>query len=192
MAISNVPVKETPYLFDKPIGELQQILKDSLPWLDYSFGRAERLVKEVDGKRLYTPNVYTGDEQYEVILPDDRYGCYSFFTLSEPQDVISRMQREVRIRTPFSLVMWVDMRRVEKAINLVDERNTEYVKEQVLSILGAARMHKGSIIVEQVYERAENVFQGFSLDEVQNQFLMSPFAGFRFAGTMITTNDCLL
>lgn len=193
MAISSVPTKATPYLFDKVIGDLQVILKQQLPWLDYSFGRAERLVKVVDGKRIYTPNIYTSDDQYEVILPDDRHGCYSFFVLSDPQEVISKTQMEVRIKSPFSLVVWVDMRRVEKAItSLTDERNTEYVKEQVLSILEDAHMTKGHVSVERVFERAENVFQGFTLDEVDNQFLMSPFAGFRFEGEMITTNDCLL
>lgn len=190
MAISSVPVKETPYLFDVVIAELQQILKDELPWLDYSFGRAERLVKVVDGKRIYTPNIYTEDDQYEIILPDDRHGCYSFFVMSEPQDIINKTQFEVRIRAPFSLVVWVDMRRVEDAVELADERNTEYVKEQVLSVLDNARLTKGRLTMYKVYERAENVFQGFTLDEVDNQFLMSPFAGFRFEGEMITTNEC--
>ena len=35
-----------------------------------------------------------------------------------------------------------------------------------------------------------SVMAGFSLDEVDNQYLMSPFAGFRFYGEMIVTNDC--
>lgn len=190
--MNRVPRKQKPYLFDKVIGELQQALKDGFPWLDYSFGRAERLVKIIDGKRIYTPNIYVGGDQYVTVLPDDRHGCYSFFVLSEPQELISRTQIEVRVKTPFSLIVWVDMRRVEKVMALPDERSTEYVKEKVLDLLEAVHMRKGSISVARVFERAESVFQGFTLDEVQNQFLMSPFAGFRFEGTMITTNECTL
>lgn len=190
--ITNLPIHTTPYLFDKVIGQLQEDLKEGLQWLDCSFGRAERLVKTVDGKRIYTPNVYKSGDQYELLLPDDRLGCFSFFVLSEPQEVLNRMQTEVRIKTPFSLIVWVDMRRVEKTMSMPDERNSEYVKEQVLSILGTARLTKGSVSVSKIYERAENVFEGFSLDEVQNQFLMSPFAGFRFQGEMIVTNDCVV
>lgn len=178
------------YLFDKCINELRTVLADRLAWLDVSYGRAERLIKTVDGKRYYTPNVYKGNDQYEVLLPDDRKGCYSFVVLSEPQEVINQMQMEVRVKSPFSLIVWVDMRRVEKKMQLADKRNTEYVKEQVLGVLETAFLKKGAIKVSKIYQRAENVFQGFTLDEVDNQFLMSPFAGFRFDGEMIVTNDC--
>jgi hypothetical protein len=82
------------------------------------------------------------------------------------------------------------MRRVEKRMGLPDQRNTEYVKEAILGVLETAFLKKGVITVQRIYQRAENVFDGFSLDEVDNQFLMSPFAGFRFQGEMIATNDC--
>jgi hypothetical protein len=180
----------TPYLFDKVIRELQQALKDGLPWLENSFGRVERRVTEVNERRMYVPAIYQQDGQYGIMLPDDRLGCYSFFVMHDPQEVLNRMQTEVRIKSPFSLIVWVDMRRVEKKMRMPDERNTEYIKEQVLSVLETASKRKGHISINRIYERAENVFDGFSLDEVKNQFLMSPFAGFRFYGEMIVTNDC--
>lgn len=180
----------TPYLFDKVIRELQQALKEGLPWLENSFGRVERRVTEVNERRLYVPAIYQEDGQYGIMLPDDRLGCYSFFVMHDPQEVLNRMQTEVRIKSPFSLIVWVDMRRVEKKMRMPDERNTEYVKEQVLSVIETASKRKGHISINRIYERAENVFDGFSLDEVKNQFLMSPFAGFRFYGEMIVTNDC--
>lgn len=180
----------TPYLFDKLINELQQTLKEKLPWLNHSYGRCERLIKSIDGRRYYTPNVYKGNDQYDVLLPDDRKGCYSFFVLHEPQEMVRKMQTEIRVKAPFSLIVWVDMRQVEKVMQLDDQRNTEYVKEQVIGVLQTAFTKKGSFTVERIFERAENVFEGFTLDEVQNQFLMSPFAGFRFTGEMIVTNDC--
>ena len=179
------------YLFDKTIEDIRQALKHRLPWLDRSYGRAERLVKVIDGKRYYTPNVYMGRDQYHVLLPDDRCGNYAFFVLHEPQELVSRMQTEIRLKAPFSLIVWCDMRRVERVMKLADKRNTEYVKEQVLGVLGTAFPQHGSASVTKIYERAENVFDGYTLDEVQNQYLMSPFAGFRFCGEMIVTNDCL-
>lgn len=187
---TNLPNITTPYLFDKVIGEIQQALKNGLPWLQHSFGRAERLIKVIDGKRIYTPNVYKGNDQYEVLLPDDRMRCFSFFVLSEPQEMLNRVQSEIRIKAPFSLIVWFDLRLVEKVMQLPDQRNTEQVKEQILGVLNTAFPKKGSFTVQRIYERAENVFEGFTLDEVQNQFLMSPFAGFRFYGELIVTNDC--
>lgn len=187
---TNLPNITSPYLFDKVINEIQQALKNGLPWLDYSFGRAERLVKVIDGKRIYTPNFYEGNDNYEVLLPDDRLRCFSFFVLSEPQELMNRMQTELRIKAPFSLIVWVDLRKVEKVMNQPDQRNTEYVKEQILGVLETVFPKKGHFSIQRIYQRAENVFEGFTLDEVQNQFLMSPFAGFRFYGELIVTNDC--
>ena len=178
--MNNKPTFSHPYLCDKVIEDLQGILIDKLPWLQVAYGRCERLVKSIDGKRYYTPNVYKGNNEYENLLPDDRRGCYSFFVMTEPQEVKPMVQVDVRVHYPFSLIVWVDMRWVEKVMQLPDERNTEYIKEQVLSVLERPFTRRGSITINKIYERAENVFSGFSLDEVQNQYLMSPFAGFRF------------
>lgn len=190
MATNILPHYNTPYLFDKVIEDVAQSMKANLPWLDIAYGRCERLIKTIDGRRYYTPNVYLGRGEYDSLLPDDRRGCYSFFVMSEPQQVKQQVQTEVRIKSPFSLIVWADMRRVDSVMNLPDERNTEYLKEAILSVLNTTRTRRGSFNVISIYERAENVFQGFTLDEVDNQFLMAPFAGFRFTGEMIVTNDC--
>mgnify|MGYP007022113853 FL=1 len=74
-----------------------------------------------------------------------------------------------------------------------DTRNVEAVKAQVLRALnGGIWVRSGSISVEKIYSRAENVFAGFTLDEVDNQFLMSPFAGWRFEGKMQVNDECVL
>ena len=190
MAISRVPLRQNPKLFDRPIGQLQQGLADRLGWLDYSFGRAERLAKVIDGRRYYTPNVYVGRNDYEVIMPDTiKFGNYSFFVLDEPQEVNHPMQEQVHVSAPFSLIVWVDMRKVGDE---VDERNTEAVKESVLMAIGDIHLQRGRVTIERIYERAENVWQGFTQDETQNQFMMSPYAGFRFTGVITTVNDCVL
>lgn len=190
MAISNLPLRSNPKLFDRVIQDIQQGLKDGLSWLDYSFGRAERLIKVVDGRRLYTPNVYTGDGNYELVLPDSvKFGNYAFWTVDEPKEVINESPIEVKMRANASLIIWVDMRKVGDD---TDERNTEAVMEQVMMTLKEIRIFKGTFKIERVYEKAENVFEGFSLDEVQNQFMMSPYYGWRFYGEMTITNDCIL
>lgn len=190
MAISRVPKIQNPKLFDKVIQQLQQGLKDNLSWLDYSFGRAERLVKQIEGKRYYTPNVYLGKNQYEQVTPDAvKMGNYSFFVMEEPQEVTKESPMEVVLRSPFSLVVWVDMRKVGLD---GDERNTETVKEQILEAIDRTFLRNGRVTVQRIFERAENVFAGFTLDEIDNQFMMSPFYGWRFYGEMITTNECAI
>ena len=141
-----------------------------------------------DGMRYYTPNVYYGRDEYIGLLPDNRdLGNYCFFVMEEPQTVSYPMGIQNRVRAPFSLIVWVDMRTVGATY---DDRNTEQLKEQVLKTIKRGWIKHGAVTVEKVYERAENVFQGYSLDEVDNQYLMSPFAGFRLTGEMQINEEC--
>ena len=51
--MERVPIPKNPELFDRVISDIQKGLADNLPWLDHSFGRAERLVKSINGKKYY-------------------------------------------------------------------------------------------------------------------------------------------
>lgn len=176
-----------PALFDRCIVSLQDGLEKELPWLDHVFGRVERLVKEVQGVRRYTPNVYLGKDEYLLLLPDQGLGNLCYFVLEDEEGVEWYVGERSRLEARFSLVVWVDMRTVEDD----DERNTERVKAQVLRALnGGIWIRSGSIQIDSIYERAENVYRGFTLDEVDNQFLMAPFAGFRFEGVMRINDEC--
>lgn len=188
MAIARIYKQPTrAYLFDRVIQGLQDALGD-IAWLNHIFGRSERLVKMKDGMRYYTPNVYYGRDEYIQLLPDNRdLGNYCFFVMEEPQTVTFPMGIQNRVRAPFSLIVWVDMRTVGATY---DDRNTEKLKEQVLKTIKRGWIKHGAVTLEKMYERAENVFQGYSLDEVDNQYLMSPFAGFRLTGEMQIDEEC--
>lgn len=188
MAVARIYKQPTrPYLFDKIIQNLQDEL-GGLSWLDHIFGRAERLVKIKNGARYYTPNVYRGKDDYIQLLPDNvELGNYCFFVLDDPQTISLPMGLQNRVKTPFSIIVWVDMRQVNATY---DDRNTEYLKEQLIKTIRRAWIKKGAVTLAKVYEKAENVFQGFSLDEVDNQYLMAPYAGFRITGEMQIDEEC--
>lgn len=185
--MKRVPLMNNPKLLDVLIGELQQGLADKLPWLDHAFGRAERLIKIINGKRYYTPNVYTGGNDYELIAPDSGFGNYCFFDVSEPQDVEFSVGDLNIIESPFSVIFWVDMRTLENE----DQRNREAVKQQILRVLNRQIFPRhGWFWINRIYENAENVFRGYTLEEVDNQFLMHPFAGWRFEGRLRIKDIC--
>lgn len=180
---------ERAYLFDRVIQGLQDALGD-LTWLDHIFGRSERLVKMVEGRKYYTPNVYAHNGEYIPLVPDNTMlGNYSFFVLSEPQQVSVPMGRQSRVKAPFSLIVWVDTRTIDLWTEK-DSRNIEYIKEQLLKTVHRAWLRHGAVSVDRVYQLAENVFDGYTLDEVDNQYLMAPFAGFRLTGEIIVDEEC--
>ena len=178
-----------PYLFDRVIQSVQDSL-GQLPWLTHIFGRSERLVKTspANGQRIVTPNVYYKKGEYLSLLPDNReLGNYAFFVLEDPQQVTVPMGNVNRVKAPYSLIVWVDMRTVGATY---DDRNTEQLKEALLKTVRRAWLRHGNVNVSKVYQRAENVFSGYTLNEVDNQYLMAPYAGFRLTGEMQIDEEC--
>lgn len=188
------PVPDGAVGLDRVLGEIQQGLIGNLPWLDAAFGRAQRLVRNTpSGRRITTPNVYAGTKgkvnDYIEVSPDAEIGNFSFFAIEEPQDILPGVgQREFRI--PFGLIVWFDCRR---AFNSATNRNIEALKLDVLRVLSGRTgfaLTQGHIEVTRIYEQAINIYRGFSLDEVDNQFLMHPYGGFRIEGYLYFLEEC--
>lgn len=182
-------------MLDKVIGEIQQALTNGLPWLDAAFGRAQRLQKQVEGKRYLLPNVYCGGwnghgpNDYIEVSPDSQIGNFSFFEIEDPQTIDAGPWAR-QIKAPFSLIFWFDLIRV---YGKQDNRNTEYLKAQILRILSGRTgwtLSDGRIVINRIFERAENIYRGYTLNEIDNQFLMHPYAGFRFEGLLEYNEIC--
>lgn len=176
-------------MLDAHIGVVQQGLVDNIPWLDAAFGRSQRLTKEMNGKRIVTPNVYCGGwnghgpNDYIEVSPDSKIGNFSFFEIDDPQTIdAGPWTRE--IKAPFGLIVWFDLTRVYETDT---NRNTERLKAQILAVLGGRtgwHLPDGRITINRIYERAENIYKGYTLSEIDNQFLMHPYGGFRFDGIL--------
>lgn len=192
---TNAPTIDNPVMLDKVIGQIQQGLVENISWLNVAFGRAQRLTKNVEGRSIITPNVYCGgwnghgENDYIEVSPDAKIGNFAFFEVEDPQTIeVSTWIRQ--ITTPFALIVWFDLTRV---YGVPDNRNTEYLKAQILKVLngrGGWHLGDGRIVLNQIYERAENIYRGYTLSEIDNQFLMHPFAGFRFEGTLQFDEPC--
>lgn len=184
--MDRVVKKTTPRLFDKAFGYIQDTLASELTWLDHVLPQAERLVKDINGKRIYTPNVFVSGNDYEQITPDTtNIGNYSFFVLHEPQETHYDVGSRVKVRAPFSLIVWLDIRSVDDG-----QRNIEQVKRDILRALRLVWMREGHFHINRIYQRAENIFKEFTLDEIDNQFLMQPYCGFRFQGEIEIEDEC--
>lgn len=165
-------------------------LKDNLSWLDEAYGRAERLVKfDARHRRIYIPAIYSLDNQYLDLSPNSQLGNYSFFWISDPQEFNSDRNMGISVKCPFSLIFWFDFRKIFKN---VDIRDKESIKYEILNVLNKKIfLINGYFKINYIYELAENIFKEFSLDEVENQFLMHPFGGFRFDGIMCIWEKCI-
>ena len=179
-----------PELLDMAISYIQEGLKKNLPWLDEAFGRAERIVKQINGKKVYLPVCYKSMNDYMELIPDSGIGNFCFFYVDDPQEVDWQKNVSIGIQATFSLIVWLDYRKVFNSTNI---RNKEEVKKQILDVLNKdVWMRRGRFNIERIFEKAENIYDGFSLNEVDNQFLMHPYGGFRFEGQLNIQETCVL
>lgn len=184
---NNLVTGQSPELLDKVFKDMNNALVGSLGWLDNAFGRAERLVKYDDNnRRIYTPCWYYHDNDYTELTPTDQLGNFSFFWVDDPQDVDWEHHLQVSIKARFAWIVWLDFRRVYNAMN----RNREQVKADILDAFNGMTLTQGTFFINRVKELAENIYAGFSLDETDNQFLMSPYGGFRFEGELLIHENC--
>lgn len=193
---TNAPVIKNPVMLDRIIGEIQNGLISNIDWLDVAFGRSQRLTKSLNGNRIITPNVYCGGwkghgpNDYIEVSPDSKIGNFSFFEIDDPQTIdAGPWARE--IRSPFSLIVWFDLTRI---YDEADNRNTERLKADVLRVLNGRtgwHLSDGRITINRIYERCENIYRGYTLSEIDNQFLMHPFSGFRFEGVLEFAELCV-
>ena len=189
MIIDKAPKQKNSVMIDRVLAHIQDALIDNIGWLDYAFGRAQRLVTQREHRAYYYPGVYIGKSEYLNVLPGQGFKNRTFFMIEDPHTIDFNPRRYNTIRSPFSLVLWYDIRTI---LGTSEERNTEDIKRQILRVLTNAVLPGGSRIeLTRMYETAENIFKGYSLKEIDTQFLMHPFGGLRVEGTLIYREECI-
>lgn len=188
MTTPKVPKPTNPVLIDSVIVQIQDTLKEKLSWLDYSFGQAQNMVKEIDGKEFNFPGVHIANGRYENMLPDSKFGNFSFFTVDDPQVVDFYMNTINDITVDCSIIFWVNL---DKIFASEPDRNKEAIKAEIIKVLTRELFLKsGRFSFSNIFEKADNIYLGFDISEVESQFLMQPYCGFRFEGKIKLTESC--
>lgn len=200
----HIRFKKEPVLLDKILQDLQKSLMEKLPWLDYAFGRAHRLVEHrPDGNKSIYPAVYNGNAEYVSMLPNDRLGNFSWFDIYDPQEITPITQAAPQYTFKGAIIFWYNLGSIFEDKTVL---HTEEIKEEVMRLLTTPGLIKqtGRIEITRVYERFENLYQGFSIEKIYNdfmykgegiqdidkQFFMYPYAGLRVEFTITTRELC--
>ena len=185
------PVVIPPKLADVLISAICAGLESKLSWLDVAFGRAERITKEINGKKYLLPVIYNEESpfvnEYTSLSPDSQIGNFSFFWMMDPQILEWRPRIRGNFRDPFALIFWVDLRKVYGKLN---DRNIYNIEDEVLKVLNSITLPTGSLSINKIYHLPEQIYREFSLESVENQFLMHPYAGFRLEGDLYYEQPC--
>lgn len=187
--LPKAPKPTNPVMIDRALSYMQDEFISKIGWLDHAFGRAQTLVTKQEQKIYYYPAVYIGNNEYLNVLPGQEVGNRIFFVIDDPQTVNFNPRLYNVIKSPISLICWYDLSRIYADSS---ERNTEEIKRQILRVLTEMTMPNATrITVEEIYEKAENIFRGYSIREIDTQYLMQPFAGIRIDGTLTYREECI-
>lgn len=196
--------KENPVLLDKIIQDIQDALATKLKWLNYAFGRAYKLVEHNDdGSKFIYPAAYIGNSEYVSLLPNDNFGNFSWFDIYDPQEITAVVQSIPQFTFSGAIIFWFDLNSIFAD---ADAMYIEEVKDEIVRVLTGPGLVKnqGRLILNKVYERFENLYKGYALEKIYNnysykgegiqsidkQFFMHPYAGLRFEFNMTTRELC--
>lgn len=196
--------KENPVLLDKVIQDIQEVLADKLQWLNYAFGRAYKLVNYMnDGSKFIYPAAYIGNSEYLSLLPNDNLGNFCWFDLYDPQEISNKTRAFPQISFNGGLVFWFNLNSIFPDSNAM---YTEELKDEILKVLMSPGIIKGQgqLIVNEIHERFDNIYKGYILEriydiysykgqgmqEIDKQFFMHPYYGFRFEFNLTMRELC--
>lgn len=172
----DIPALIAPKGLDAAILDVNQSLLQGLNWLDRAYGKADKLEEERDGRRVRFPGIYAGGglkTQYVRMFPDRTLGNFCWVDVDDgyEADWIPGQQSYLTARA--SWVFWYNIE------DVFGVNSDNYTNRNVIdAVMIALRFAKG-LEVTNIYERGENIYKGYDINEVKNQFLMRPYQGFR-------------
>ena len=200
----HIRFKDNPVILDKVIQDMQKVLSEKLQWLDYAFGRAYKLVEHrPDGNKFVYPAAYNGNGEYISLLPNDNFGNFCWFDVYDPQRITEITQSLPQYTFNGAIVFWYNLSLIHDDSTVL---YTEEIKDEVIRVLTTPGLitTTGKISINEIYERFENIYKGYSIERVYNsfayqgeniqdidkQFFMYPYAGLRIEFSLTTRELC--
>jgi|SRR6478736_6499192 len=183
------PLIVNPVNIDTPIQEMQQSLA-SMGWLQKSFGRSwESIRKDTAGKLWTYPEVWQGaDTDLLNCMPNDNLKSQSFFRVEEPIAVTDyEFMRFSRMEATVSIIFWFNLKVIDPDL---DYRFIELLKGHAQQTITNTSCTDATWKINKIWEGANNVFKGYTIDQFQNQELVHPYGGFRFECTLNFLENC--
>jgi len=174
-------------MLDTVLLEISIHFKAELSWLNNCYTAAQKMIKQEKNKDIYYPAVFTGNNQYLSLMPDSHLGNYSFFRMNDPETIEYYARNVNQITANFDMIFWFNL---NKVFPTDTGRNLETLKMQILKEFRVMTLTRGTIILNEIYKEAKNIFDGYTIKESQEQFMMHPYGALMFRGNLIYKEDC--
>ena len=187
-----------PVLEDRALQSIQTHLESKINWLDKAYGRASKLAITKEGRTVYYPAIPANEEvsgkEYLTLWPDEHLGNFCFFDLRDEQVIESWGKRDMlnnRYRFGASLIFSFNLRTIYGETYW--KNNTVANVANEIFILGLATFAAMgvSLSASRYFVNTENVYRGYSHNELKNQFNMRPYGCLRIDLDIHFSPDCL-
>lgn len=193
----NIPIIPDPKGFDKAIAEIQTAV-GTVPYIEKSFGRAFIHKENIVGKIVSLPKVYQGAGEYYNPLPNDNFKAQTFMLAAgeEIADDDFENYGQNTFTRKVALIFWGNLKAIDSAKDYI------FLEEIKMDILEALRYTSSFKSFDSyVDERYSDVFREFSSyisnaskdtaeAEINTQYLMYPYSGFRMTITLVYQQSC--
>lgn len=172
---------QNPVLFERIFADFNTAAIPNISWLNEAFGRAYTVEsKTYGGLTFVEPAVYVDNGEYLSMLPNDTYGNFSFFILDDPQTYAIQPNGRGLIEANGSIIFWFNLESVYSGDDLLKQASENIKLELIRFITTPGLIKTGRIELLRVEEKPNNVYNGYSLKNVESQYLTYPYHGFRF------------
>lgn len=186
----NIPAPLEAIEIDKAIYLLQMLLDTNLSWLTNSYGRSYRHIDK-SSNRLYFPEIYIGGDEnsYYRVTPDNDKKGTCFFVVSKEDNYDFEINQSNYLRWDVGIIFWVNLKLINKQL-LKTEIFTQNLIRDVRYVL--TRKSGGfpfSLKIKTVEREFREIYKEFTLNENED-YLRSPFSGFRFNLEIVMRENC--
>ena len=191
---SDLPLLTNPVGVDAPIQELQIELKDNLPWLQKSFGRAYigRTLRS-NGKLYQYPAIYIGEREVYDASPNDNLTAYSFFEVEgayNSQDYEnSGVSGTNNYEASVSLVIWGNLEKINESLEIpfTDQNFSQNLLQDILITI----RKNYDFRVETIHDNLYSVFEPYTCRTDDPTMFYYPYFCFKIKMDTVWREDCL-
>lgn len=181
MSYSNpvAPVTANPINLEKAIQEIQLALAAKLPWLNYSFGRAQTGQSAVAGGRPKTyPEIHVSKTEYYNLEPNNHYGAHTFIQVVGPEKPVDYAAYTPNVYTAELAVVCVyDLNQIAARLGYEPAPIfPEIIKQQMRETLARCTCIEE---ITGIDETANEVFRGYTYNQLEHQSFKFPQGGFK-------------
>ena len=189
MSIPRILIPENPVAIDLVFGQIQTAVAAEFTWLDHAFGKSQLLATKQNKKEYKYPAVHYKNNKYLDMLPSKEYGNTCWFIVDDPQDIEEYVPRkQLKLKANFSIVFWFNLNEIYPDSIY---RDLELIKSQLYNFINNNIFYSNARVkLKNVSEGFSNIYKEYSTKEIEQQYLMQPYAALRFQGDMEIIGSC--